>query len=178
VQYRRNREGLCYFFTVVSDRRRPILTLPENIARLRRSFKEAIKRRPFRLIAIVVLPDHLHAIWELPQADPDYSGRWAYIKRHFSTGAIAAGSPSENQQRRRELAVWQKRFWEHRIRDDEDLARHLDYIHYNPVKHGLVNSPWDWPHSSLKRCAALGWYAANWGLCVDDVRSEPSATGE
>ena len=119
-------------------------------------------RRPLQIDAIVVLPDHLHTLWRLPEGDCDFSTRWMQIKRCFSTGLIAQKiSPSKS--RKREKGIWQRRFWEHLIRDDEDWRRHMDYIHYNPVKHGLVNAPIAWEYSSFRRYVEAGLYPADWG---------------
>ncbi len=163
MRYRRTREaGGCFFFTVVTWHRQPILTLEPNIQRLRAAFRREMAKNSFVIDAIVILPDHLHTLWRLPEGDSDYSGRWNRIKRYFSTN-IDSPAPSAIQQRKREKAVWQKRFWEHRIQDEEDWRKHMDYIHYNPVKHGLVAHPEKWPFSSFKRNIQRGWYAENWG---------------
>ncbi|KQO41254.1 transposase [Pseudomonas chengduensis] len=161
--YRRERiPGATYFFTVtLADRRSRLLV--EEIALLRQVYVEASKRMPFKTVAICVLPDHLHAVWELPEDDRDYSRRWALIKSQFSRALPAMASVSASKSRRREKGVWQRRFWEHRIRDEEDLARHVDYIHFNPVKHGLVSQVGDWPYSSFHRYVGRGLLPADWG---------------
>jgi putative transposase len=107
--------------------------------------------------AIVVLPNHLHCIWILPEGDNDFSVRWRLIKRYFSIGINVPLT------KRGEKKVWQRRFWEHLIRDEKDWQRHMDYIHYNPVKHGFVESPIEWPHSSLETAVKQGLYERNWG---------------
>jgi putative transposase len=156
--YRRAfQSGGCYFFTVVTHRRRPWLTEELAIERLRQAFRHAMKVRPFSIDAIVILPDHLHCIWQLPEGDNDFPERWRQIKRFVSIGLI---SPLNA---RNEKTLWQRRYWEHLIRDEEDWRRHIDYIHYNPVKHGFVTRPSDWPHSSFKLALKRGWYEASWG---------------
>lgn len=110
--------------------------------------------------AIVILPDHLHCIWQLPENDYNYSKRWAIIKHYFSIGI-----PSDINQRR-EKKIWQPRFWDHIIRNENDWEKHLDYIHYNPVKHGYAQKSLDWPHSSFKRYVREGWYEPNWGTLI------------
>ncbi|MDP2788113.1 MAG: transposase [Pseudomonadota bacterium] len=170
MHYRRDKEGHHYFFTLVTEQRQPLLTLPENIDRLREAFRREKAKHPFEIEAVVILPEHLHCLWLLPEGDADFSGRWARIKRYFSIGCVGAtlaGNPSRLA--KREKPVWQRRFWEHRIRDEADWRRHLDYIHYNPVKHGHVNDPWAWPHSSLRKCAARGWYPEGWGASEPDL---------
>jgi len=152
--------GGCYFFTLVTERRHPILI--DNIDRLRRAFRVGIERRPLHIDAIVVLPDHLHTIWRLPEGDADFSARWMHIKRAFSAGLDSQGV-SHSRRHKREKGIWQRRFWEHLIRDEADWRRHMDYIHYNPVKHGLCQAPRDWPHGSFRRCVAEGLYEPDWG---------------
>ena len=122
----------------------------------------ARSERPFDIDAIVVLPDHLHAMFALPEGDADYPLRWRRIKTVFTRAIVARGAKFE----RRDgggRALWQRRFWEHTIRDDTDFGRHVDYIHYNPVKHGYVANAVDWPHSSLHRFVRHGVLPADWG---------------
>ncbi len=169
TEYRRAfQQGGCYFFSVVTHQRRPILTRPEILARLREAFIRVNAKMPFTMDAVAILPDHLHCIWQLPENDVDFSGRWQRIK-HFVSAGIAAETNIESRKLKREKAVWQRRFWEHLIRDEDDWKRHMDYIHYNPVKHGYVLSPADWPHSSFLKSVKRGWYDLNWGA------SEPAA---
>jgi len=166
MQYRRARaKGGSYFFTVVTDRRRPFLCEPENIMLLRSLFTEMKERHPFIIDAIVMLPDHLHCLWTLPEEDSNYSKRWRLIKSAFSRrcGAQYKGTMSKSRQNKKEQAVWQRRFWEHEIRNDKDYKQHVEYIHYNPVKHGLTAAPSDWPFSSFHRYVAKGLYEQNWG---------------
>ena len=138
VRYRRSRvAGGTFFFTVtIADRRSSLLI--DHVASLRHAFRVARKERPFTIDAIVILRDHLHAIMTLPEDDADFPGRWRRIKGLFTRQVIAGGLPIARDDRG-EYALWQRRFWEHAIRDESDLARHVDYIHYNPVKHGLVS---------------------------------------
>ena len=171
MQYRRSQEsGGDFFFTLVTYKRRQILTLRDNISRLRQAFRREIEKRPFEITAFVILPDHLHCIWKLPEGDHDYSRRWSSIKSFFSIGAVAedANIPS-SRTKKREKGVWQRRFWEHTIRDEVDWRRHMDYIHFNPVKHGWVKSPSTWPYSSFQQCVKEGLYENNWGA------SEPNS---
>ncbi|WNB74921.1 REP-associated tyrosine transposase [Methylomonas koyamae] len=149
--------GGCYFFTVVTYRRQAIFADGRNVARLRQAFKAVKAKRPFELTAAVVLPDHLHCIWQLPEGDANYSVRWQMIKTDFSRSMTTEVKADAAK------TVWQPRFFEHCIRDEADFQRHLDYIHYNPVKHGLTDSPANWPHSSFRRFVAGGEYPLHWG---------------
>ena len=150
VRYRRNfLPGGTYFFTVtLSDRRSTPLV--DHVNELRDAFRAARRERPFAVEAIVILPGHLHAIFALPPDDADFSGRWRRIKGHFSTALIDAGVHLKRNANGG-LALWQRRFWEHTIRNENDFARHVDYVHFNPVKHGLVSRVCDWPYSSFHR---------------------------
>jgi len=150
-------KGGIYFFTVVTYDRRHLLCDAVTIIRLRAAFRYAISRHPFKIKGLVILPDHLHCIWQLPENDDNFSIRWNLIKRYFSAGFDAASN------HRREKKVWQRRFWEHWIRDEDDLNRCLDYIHYNPVKHGYVTSPCDWRHSTFLNHVQQGHYDMHWG---------------
>ena len=148
-RYRRSlAAGGTFFFTVNLDHRKSHL-LVDEIERLRRAFELARNRYPFRTIAYCVLPDHLHTVWRLPENDADFGLRWGVIKRGFSSGLPTAIARSMSKIAKREKGLWQRRFWEHQIRDDDDLQRHVDYIHFNPVKHGLAKRVADWPHSSF-----------------------------
>jgi len=164
---RTNTPGACYFFTVVTFRRRNILTDDECRVWLRDAVVNTRKRYPFMIDAWVLLPDHIHCIWTLPENDSDFSVRWNGIKRRFTQSAKHRFHKPEwinaSKQKHREGAIWQRRFWEHQIRDDNDYQRHLDYIHYNPVKHGLVQSVKEWPHSTFHRYVNQGIYPSNWG---------------
>jgi putative transposase len=166
VRYRRNFvPGGTFFFTVtLADRRSSALV--EHIAALRAAFRTTRSERPFAIDAVVVLPDHLHAIMTLPQDDCDFSGRWRRIKSLFTHGI--AGRNDERRNPRGEYSLWQPRFWEHTIRDETDFARHVDYIHYNPVKHGLVGCARDWPFSSFHQYVRRGVLPEDWGGDVND----------
>jgi putative transposase len=162
VRYRRNFvPGGTFFFTLTLDDRRSS-ALVDHVQKLRAAFKTTRIERPFEIEAIVVLPDHLHVIMTLPDADADFSGRWRRIKSSFTHQLAVSGAPI-SRNRRGEFALWQRRFWEHTIRDETDFERCANYIHYNPVKHGLVASPIDWPHSSLHRFVRAGLLPADWG---------------
>jgi putative transposase len=166
--YRRFRApGASFFFTVVTYQRRSILTEPIARSCLRAAFHGVRARHPFEVPAIVLLPDHLHAVFTLPQGDADYSLRWRRIKEDFIeqylAGGGAEGDLSGSRRRRKERGIWQRRFWEHTIADEDDLARHVDYIHYNPVKHGLVTRAADWEFSSFHRWVLRGDYSPDWG---------------
>jgi putative transposase len=123
---------------------------------------------PFTIDAIVVLPEHLHCIWTLPQGDADYKTRWALIKANFSRAIPLGERCSERRRKRGERGIWQRRYWEHVIRDERDFASHADYIHWNPVKHGWARSPGDWPWSSFHAYVRRGIYTVNWTWGVDD----------
>ena len=116
-----------------------------------------------------MLPDHLHAIWSLPEGDADFATRWSLIKSGFSRGLSASAARSPSKLGKREKGIWQRRYWEHVIRDEADMARHIDYIHFNPVKHGLVSRVCDWPHSSFHRYVAEGVLPADWGGDVGEI---------
>ena len=172
-EYRRSFiPGGTYFFTVVTYHRLPILVTEESRKVLRLAWMDVKRRFPFSTDAICLLPDHAHCIWTLPEGDANYSLRWGEIKRIFSTAyqkMIRVNEPrSLSREKRREAAIWQRRFWEHTLRDEEDLQRHMDYIHYNPVKHGLVERVSDWKWSSFHRYVRMGWYDAGWGAGLED----------
>lgn len=161
--------GGTYFFTVVAYRRQAVFADEQRVNLLRQAFREVKNKRPFDLLAAVVLPDHLHCIWRLPLDDTDFSTRWQMVKTAFSR-RIPAPVKTDGAK-----TIWQPRFYDHCLRDENDFHRHLDYLHYNPVKHGLVSSPVEWPHSSFKRFAAMGWYAGDWsaiGVDLDDIAPE------
>ncbi len=162
--YRRVRvPGGTYFFTVnLLERRRRWLV--ERVDDLRASFRATQAVRPFEIVAVVVLPDHLHCIWRLPAGDDDNANRWAQIKSGFSRCLPKEEWRSERRIACRERGIWQRRYWEHLIRDDHDLHRHIEYIHYNPVKHGHALRAVDWPHSSFRRWVAAGAYPLDWAV--------------
>lgn len=180
-QYRRaGIPGGTYFFTVVTYKRQPFLTDARCQKNLADVIREVQLTHPFTLDACVFLSDHCHCVWTLPEGDTDYSKRWGLIKARFSKQAKPflekEGFCPEARSRKREVAIWQKRFWEHVIRDDADLRTHLDYIHYNPVKHGFVEQVQDWPHSSFHPFVSQGMYDVDWG---ENVRlADSRAFGE
>jgi putative transposase len=168
ADYRRWRvAGGTYFFTVVTHERRSFLI--DDFARraLRDAFRVIRLRRPFRIDAIVLLPDHLHTIWTLPPNDHDYATRWQLIKRRFTKTYLSAGREEgcrrHSQVSKGEHSVWQRRYFEHTCRDEADLKRCADYVHVNPLKHGLVTRVRDWPWSSFHRYVRLGEYEPDWG---------------
>jgi putative transposase len=149
--------GGTYFFTVVTFERHPIFTTDARVEILRQAFRKEMAAHPFQIDAMVILPEHLHCIWRMPEGDADYSSRWREIKKSASR-QISTVTNARN-----ERGVWQRRFWEHTIRDEEDWRKHLDYIHYNPVKHGLSRSPGEWLWSSFSHAVSKGWYDESWG---------------
>lgn len=163
--------GGTYFFTLVTCGRIPFLCTPTARQLLREKLQSCQERWPFQISAIVLLPEHLHTVWSLPGGEQNYSARWGWIKKEFTKSWLAAGGTEQrittSKIAHRNRGVWQARFWEHTIRDENDLARHFDYIHYNPVKHGLARCPRDWPYSSFHRWVAEGVYPVNWG-CAND----------
>lgn len=162
VRYRRNFiAGGTFFFTVtLNDRRSSALT--ENIDLLRKAIQSTREQQPFKMDAIVVLPDHLHTIWTLPNDDCDFSGRWRSIKSYI-TRDLAKRGCAATQNRKGEYDIWQRRFWEHTIRDEADLERCTNYIHFNPVRHGLVSAAVQWRFSSFHRYVREGLLSSDWG---------------
>ena len=172
--------GETYFFTVVTYRRRRIFERQEAVRLLGDVMRLVREDAPFRTTAMVVLPDHLHCIWSLPRGDADFSTRWKRIKREFTVrwpedGNGENANISVNRRARGERALWQRRFWEHVVRDEQELEGLCDYIHYNPVKHGLATSPAQWPWSTFSRFVSTGHYPADWGrsspISIDQVVS-------
>lgn len=165
TNYRRNRlAGGAYFFTAaIAERHLDMLV--EHIDHLKAALRIEHQRAPLTNLALVALPDHLHAIWRLPQGDWDYSNRWRRIKAHFSRALPLGERVSASQDMKRERGIRQRRFWQHTVRDEGDLQRHLDYIHFNPVKHGLVCRVSDWPHSIFHEYVRRGVYTPDWGGC-------------
>jgi putative transposase len=164
--------GGTFFFTVVTHNRLPILTSALSRALLRTAWEDVEKRFPFITVAICLMPDHIHCIWELPDGDINYSVRWGEIKKLFSREygkeIKIEKQLSSSRIKRRETGIWQRRFWEHAIRDENDLHHHIDYIHYNPVKHEYVHRAADWQWSSFHRYVRNGLYDPHWGQGVDD----------
>lgn len=179
MRYRRLKvEGGTYFFTLATFARRPIFR-DENAAALFYDVVQRVRgRHPFEVDAHVLLPDHLHMIWTLPNGESDFSTRWMLIKSTFTRLSTEIGIARAEVRRdaRRERAVWQSRYWEHLISDQRDHEEHVDYIHYNPVKHGLVRTPGDWPHTSFKDFVASGRRDLWWG--TDQIPRLPAMVGE
>ncbi len=163
---RANVPGGTFFFMLVTHRRRKLFHLEKNRALLGDAIRQCKQQWPFAINAIVLLPDHLHTIWSLPAGDNNFPGRWNFIKRSFTTHFLKAGgsSPQVSAGKERERrGVWQRRYWEHAIENEEDFAAHFDYIHYNPVKHQLVQCPREWKPSSFHRWVNAGVYPDGWG---------------
>jgi putative transposase len=162
--------GGQYFLTIVTADRRPILANRQAMDALRQSIDACRTTRPFEMTAIVLMPDHLHMIWTLPPGDSDFSARISQIKAHFTRQWLLTGGEesriSEFARKTGRRGVWQRRFWEHHIRDSTDFENHYHYVHYNPVKHGYVKCVSDWPWSSFHRAVAQGYYPNDWG-CAD-----------
>jgi len=174
--------GGTFFFTLVTYERQPLFSSELARTCLREAIRIVRADNPFEILGICLLPDHLHCIWQLPTNDGDFSTRWARIKKSFTQRWREAGGPepsvSLSRQRHREGGLWQRRFWEHLIRDERDLIRHLDYIHYNPVKHGLAVCPHDWPYSSFLRWVERNRYALEWKCsCGGRQTLPPDFTG-
>jgi putative transposase len=166
--YRRWRKpGGTFFFTLVSYQRRPIWAIPSVRPLLRGAMKDVNARMPFTTVAIVLLPDHIHTVWKLPEGDADYSTRWRLIKTQFTQDYLAAGHEegvlSQARRDHGDRGVWQRRSVEHWIRDETDLRRHVDYIHFNPVKHGHVRRAAEWEFSTFHNYVDRGEYEPDWG---------------
>ena len=177
-QYRRAfAPGATFFFTVVTHGRRPVLSGASTLRILRQALEAARARDPFEIDGIVVLPDHLHCIWRLPKGDHDFSSRWRYVKTCFTRSYLSAGGrearQSASRRCRAERGVWQRRFWEHVVRDEDEYAAYMDYIHYNPVKHEHCDCPHAWPHSSFHRWVREGIYDADWCCCCKRPPPKP-----
>jgi putative transposase len=166
-EYRRARSpGTTFFFTVNTHLRQPFLIDVDVRAALREGIDRVRLTMPFEIDAWVLLPDHLHCIWTLPDGDADFSSRWRIIKTivtqrcgsRLNVGELL----SDRRKRKNQSSLWQQRFWEHQIRDDADFIRHVDYIHWNPVKHGHAKRAGDWPYSSLHRYVRNGLLPTNW----------------
>lgn len=158
-------EGASYFFTVVTHARRNLFSNHSAIDILGQSIRHVRKYHPFKVDAWVLLPDHMHCIWTMPENDSDFSTRWRLIKTAFSKRSeniFHKTYESTSRIKRNELPIWQRRFWEHLIRDENDFSRHMDYIHYNPVKHGLVKKAGDGKWSTYHKYAEKGLYTNDW----------------
>ena len=169
--------GGTFFFTVVTHRRRPFLCQPEARHCLRTAIEKTRYVRPFETLAFVLLGEHFHCMWRLPDGDADFSTRMSCIKRLFTQSWLANDGyeigVSTARREHRERGIWQKRFWEHTIRDEEDLMRHVNYIHYNPVKHEVARCPHEWPYSTFQRWAKEGYYAEDWLCDCGAGKAEP-----
>jgi putative transposase len=164
TQYRRaSVPGATWFFTVNLAERNGNRLLLDEIDALRNAFRLVRAAHSFRTDAVVILPDHLHCIWTLPPGDSDFSTRWSLIKGNFSRSIEKGERVSESRLKRGERGLWQRRFWEHLSRDEDDFRRHANYIHWNPVKHGWAKSVVDWPHSSFHAYVRQGVYEKDWG---------------
>ena len=168
-RYRRaNTSGATWFFTVVTYRRRRFLCDEDVRVALREAITKVREQYPFNIDAWVLLPDHLHAIWTLPPGDAGFSVRWQQIKRIVTRRCAARlhrdAWMTASKIKHREFTLWQRRYWEHQIRDAADFERHMDYLHYNPAKHRLVTQVADWPYSSFHRHVAAGIYGAHWAM--------------
>lgn len=168
TNYRRVKiNGGTYFFTQVTYQRQPWLCTDAARSLLRSAFLKVRDKYPFTVDAIALLPDHLHCIWTLPEGDRDYATRWrlikSYVTKHGATQINAQAPATASRQKRQEGNLWQRRFWEHWIRDEADFAQHCDYIHYNPVRHGWCDRPIDWQYSSFHRFVTDGIYPMDWG---------------
>jgi putative transposase len=174
VRYRRNlAAGGTFFFTVaLADRTSSALT--DHVDALRSAVRMTRSSQPFTINAIVVLPEHLHILMTLPDGDSDFPNRWSLIKRRFTDTVIKSGTPISRHPNG-EIALWQRRYWEHTIRDERDFERHADYIHFNPVKHGLVHRVTDWPYSSFHRYVRDGILPHDWG---GDLAGDQDGFGE
>lgn len=173
--------GGTFFFTLVTHQRHPFFAEPSNIERLRAAVITVLNERPFEFLAGVVLPDHAHYLWTLPPGDADFSTRIGRMKVLFTKSLRAhvdwapptTADRSTSRIKHRDADVWQRRFWEHLVRDEADLNRHLDYIHYNPVRHGLARCPHDWPASSFRKWVSSRHYDARWCCACDDTTRRP-----
>src|SRR2546421_3001088 len=174
-RYRRAKiEGGIFFFTVaLADRSSDLLI--RHIDRIRQVYRSVQARLPFETNAVCILPDHIHAVWSLPSGDADYASRWRLIKSGFSRDLAPARWRSTSKLVKREKGIWQRRFWEHTIRDDADFERHVDYIHFNPVKHGYVNRVSNWPYSTFHGYVKNGLLPMDWGGDLGDI---PGRFGE
>lgn len=180
MKYRRAKtKGGTYFFTVVTHARKKFLCYEENAELIRNALKKVIKEHPFSIDAFVLLPDHFHCIWTLPDNDKDFSMRLRLIKSYFTRKCNNRYKTkiSNSRAKKKEQNIWQRRFWEHQIKDEKDYAIHLDYIHFNPVKHGYVNAPKEWEYSTFHRYVKKGIYPVDWGA-NDDIKFDLTVGNE
>lgn len=165
-------KGGCYFFTVNTAERQGNDLLVRHIEELREAFRLTQRDHPFKMEAVVIMPDHLHCLWQLPPGDDDFPIRWYLIKSRFSRSIKSGEAISKSRQRKGERGLWQRRYWEHVIRDETDYSRHADYIHYNPLKHGYVEAVKDWQYLSFHRWAAQGFYALDWAAAPEVIDAD------
>lgn len=169
-------KGATYFFTLVAHDRRPIFCERDFLQAFRESIKQVQQQYPFEIIAWIQLPDHLHCIWEMSTDGTNYSKCWSRIKRLTTQACPQYHLPHESLSQssidRNEKGLWQRRFHEHQINSEEDFIKHIDYIHYNPVKHGLVERAADWNHSSFHRYVKSGFYSADWGESIIEFSAD------
>ena len=163
MHYRRTTiKGGTYFFTVnLAERKNTLLV--DEIDKLRLAFAKVKQKHPYKMDAVVILPDHLHALWSLPENDHDYATRWSLIKANFSRQIPREERISQSRQCKGERGIWQRRYWEHVIRNERDYETHVNYIHYNPVKHGYVTIASDWAYSSIHGYIEKGIVSKSWG---------------
>jgi putative transposase len=168
--------GGTYFITQITYRRQKWLCTEIGRHALRTAIKRVQETRPFKIDAFVLLPDHFHCLWTLPRNDPDLSTRIrlvkTYVTRHYADDLGMDEDVSTSRMKRKERNVWQRRFWEHLIRDENDFVAHCDYIHYNPVRHGRCEAPTDWRFSSIHRLIDEGMCAPDWGRGDECLRVE------
>jgi REP-associated tyrosine transposase len=183
-EYQRSRQnGGTFFFTIVTFERQPLFATAANVEHLRNAIRTVRNEQPFNILAGVILPDHLHLMWELPQGDHDFSSRIGKLKVNFTKSIhrdVTRSAPTAGSSRRthRESHVWQRRFWEHTIRDERDFENHLNYLHYNPVKHGLAKCPHAWAASSFDLWVKQGVYDAAWCCSCDGKTAPPPYPNE
>ena len=168
VAYRRNRVQGGYYFFTVNLKNRNQSWLVEHVDLLRSAFQETQQKYPFKTIAVVILPDHMHALWGLPEGDDDYSMRWKYLKGRFTSKLKKRITLRKSAKGK--YGVWQDRFWEHTIKDENDMHRHIDYIHYNPVKHHHCDAVKDWKYSSFHRFVENGVLPIDWGVSYQEFK--------
>lgn len=170
MQYRRVViPNATYFFTAkLFDQKTQLLI--KHIDQIRLAIQHVKLKHPFKIDAIIILPDHLHMIMTLPKDDANYSMRWRLIKSYFSRSIEKFESISVSRKNKRERGIWQRRFWEHTIRDEIDYENHVNYIHYNPVKHGYAKSPADWRYSSIHRYLAADILPADWATGCNRIK--------
>jgi putative transposase len=166
--------GGTFFFTLVTFERRRLFAEPSNVAIFRQIVHEVRSESPFTIDAAVILPDHIHFLWTMPEGDSDFSTRIGKIKAGFTKGRGHSQPKATSTKPQRGYSdIWQPRFWEHRVRDRGDFNNHLDYIHYNPVKHGHAKCPHDWPHSSFHKWVRRSGYMESWCCCCHGEKFDP-----